>query len=160
RRLFAARESLGERLRQPGFADLGLGLLDVVGDAAEMGLPALEVDPQVGRPRITVARLADRARVEQPAALAQLELAAALGQTAGQLVSAELEGDRHVAVTDQYERCGRVGQRLTDDVLAEHVLPNRVARARVEELDAGPFGLRLERLEELARLGVKDVGRP
>ena len=92
--------------------------------------------------------------------VAELDLAAALREAAGERVPAELEGDRDVAVADEHERCGRVGERLAGDVLAEHVLPDRVARAGVEELDAGPLALRLERLEELARLGLEHVGRP
>ena len=77
---------------------------DVVRDAAEMGVPRVEVDQQVRRARVAVARLADRARVEQPAALVELDLAAALREAARERAAVrEPERDRDVAVADEHE---------------------------------------------------------
>ena len=50
---------------------------------------------------------------------------------------------------------GRQLERRAHGRLAEHVLPDRVARARVEELDAVALALRLERLQVLERLAAR-----
>ena len=52
------------------------------GTAPEMGVRPVEVDQQVRGARIAVARLADRAGVEEPATLGELDLAAALREPA------------------------------------------------------------------------------
>ena len=59
--------------------------------------------------------------------------------------------ERDVAVADEHERPLGQLEGGARDVGREHVLPDRVARARVEELDAVALAARLERLEERAR---------
>ena len=70
----------------------------------------------------------------------------------------ERQGD--VAVADQQD--GRLGeaQALERDLLAEHVVPDRVARARVEELGLVARPGRLERAEPGAVLLAEHVTRP
>ena len=78
------------------------------GTRRKCALPRLEVDQQVRGARVAVARLADRARVEQPAPLVELDLAAALREPARERVAVrEPERDRDVAVADEHELGGR-----------------------------------------------------
>src|SRR5262245_51423162 len=64
--LDAVSKPLRQRIRQASLADLVLGELDLVLDAAMVSAPGGEVEQEPGGPRVAVARLADRARVEQP----------------------------------------------------------------------------------------------
>ena len=64
------------------------------------------------------------------------------------------ERERDVAVSDEHERRGRLEQREARDLLAEHVVPDRIARAAVEELGSGPRRRRLQRGQPAARVGA------
>ncbi len=106
----------------------------------EAGGLGLGVELQPGGARVAVARLADAAGVDQPAAAAELEQGAVAGLGAAGLVRraaigpVEEEGD--VGVADQADPL-RVGVHAGVGLLAgEHVLPDRIARRGVEEADA------------------------
>ena len=71
-----------ERLGQAGRPDLRLRPLDRVGGAAEAGTAGGEVEQQPRRPRVAAARLADRARVEQPARGREVDLVAGVREAA------------------------------------------------------------------------------
>jgi len=121
----------------------------------------VEVEHEVRGARVAVARLADGARVEQPAAVGEVDLAAALRKPAREGVAVrQAQRDRDVAVADEDELRRRQLERLADDGLAQHVLPDRVARTRVERLDAVPLGLRLELAQVVERLRLEHVDRP
>ena len=84
--------------------------------------------------RVPVTRLADRARVEKPALASQVDLGPFLAEGERELLGAEAKRD--VAVPDEHERLlGRL-EREERDLGREHVLPDRVTRARVVELRA------------------------
>src|SRR5215211_5012338 len=70
-------QALGERLRQSPFANLRLRSLDRVGDSHERGTVLVEVEDHVRRPRVVVARLADRPGIEQPTTSCEIRLVAA-----------------------------------------------------------------------------------
>ena len=82
------------------------------------------------------------------------------GEAAVQDVVFQRDRQRNVAVADEHER--RLGQLERDagHVCREHVLPDRVARARVEELDPVPRALRPQRLQERARAFREHGARP
>jgi hypothetical protein len=65
-----------------------------------------------------------------------------------------------VAVPDEHERRHRQLERRQRRLLADHVLPDRIARARVEELRAIDLRLRLEALEVVAVLVEEHGPRP
>jgi hypothetical protein len=64
-------EPLCKRLGQTSLPDLSLRPLHRVLDAPVLGPVTVEVEQHVGGPRIAVAWLPDRARVEDPASLAR-----------------------------------------------------------------------------------------
>src|SRR5205085_343916 len=76
-RLQAVSETISQRLGQATLADLLLRALDRVGDAAVERTPRVEVEHEVGRARVAVARLADGAGVEDEAAVREVDLRAA-----------------------------------------------------------------------------------
>jgi hypothetical protein len=59
------REALGEHRRETGSADLGLNGWNVVLRPAVFNAAVLRVVEQIGRSRISIPRLADRAGVDQ-----------------------------------------------------------------------------------------------
>src|SRR4029453_7061771 len=69
--LQAPSEALGQRIGQPPLANLLLRALDRVLDARKERPASLEVEHEPGGARVAVARLADRARVDQEAAGAE-----------------------------------------------------------------------------------------
>ena len=72
----------------------------------------------------------------------------------------ERDRERDVAVADEHERRDGHLERGQGRLLADHVLPDRVARARVEELGAIDLRLRFESLEEGAVLVEQHRPRP
>src|SRR4029453_13933672 len=106
--------------------------------------------------RIAVARLADRARVEQVAPGLEVEDRPLGGDAAGQLVAREGARGRRMAVADEDE--GLVGRlkRPPGGLVAEHVLPDGVAGAPVEQIDAVPPHARRQSGEELARISARN----
>src|SRR5204863_4971969 len=65
--LDATSQAFRQRIRQPPFADLFLRPLDRVGHSPKRSPARVEVEQQPRRPRVAVARLADRAGVEEKA---------------------------------------------------------------------------------------------
>src|SRR5215213_5319436 len=145
-------QALGERLRQSPFANLRLRSLDRVGDSHEGGTVLVEIENQVGGARVVVPRLADRARVEQPAAARKVGLVAAGGEPTVCAAILEDHRQRDVAVPDHDD--GRRGdlEGFARHGLAEDVVPDGVTGARVVQLGAVHPRRRLERLE--VRAGV------
>src|SRR4051794_24348140 len=84
-------QAVGERVREPCAADRRLGAGDVVLDALPGGAPAVDVEQQVRGARVAVARLADRAGVEDPVALAHVGPRAAGACGPGHALSAAHE---------------------------------------------------------------------
>jgi voltage-gated potassium channel len=108
-----------------------------------------EIEHEPGRSRIAVSRLANRARVEEPTRLVEVDLEPFARETACDAGLALLpECERDVAVPDEDERRRRHTQAQPRNLCAQDVVPDRVARAAVEELRTVRLGARLESLEE------------
>ena len=75
---------------------------------------------------------------------AVVDLGAAGRQASGQRIAIPAERQRDVAVADEHERRSRFENADQRDLLGEDVVPHRIARTAVEELDAGSLGERLE----------------
>ena len=119
-------------------ADLRLRLLYGVFDSPIESLLGVEVEKEPRGAGVSIARLADRAGIEKPAFAGQVDLSALLTKRQRELLRAEAKRD--VAVPDEDERLlGRL-ERQERDLGRKHVLPDRVARARVEELRAVVHG--------------------
>ena len=132
--------------------------LDVVLDAPEVALALVQVEEQPGRPWVAVPRLADRARVEEPAVCCELEPRAL--RCGRERARRELEEERDVAVPHEDERLRSRGHAGVRDTGGEDVLPDGVARTRVEQADAFPLALWPELLEERASFGFECLRRP
>ena len=110
--------------------------------------PGIEVELEPRGPRVAVARLTDGAGVQEPpAGLVQRELGALGGNRAVQLAVRQRDGESDMTVSDEHERRDRQLECRQRRLLADHVLPDRITRARVEELGAVDLRLRLEALE-------------
>jgi len=81
-------------------------------------------------------------------------------RVARELVVLEPDRQRNVAVTDEHDRRGGREQADVRGLGAQHVFPDRIARARVEELGAVLARLRIQRGQERARSGVQLLARP
>src|SRR5262249_9229622 len=138
----------GQRPRQPGLADLRLCAADLVLDAAEARRARLEVEEEPRGLRVAVARLADRPGGQEPAAPVHVPLAASRREPAAALL---LHGERDVAVPDEEERLGGRVEARPDRLGAQHVVPDRVERAAVEQPDSGALALGGEAADERAR---------
>src|SRR5262249_12221205 len=158
--LDAVSKAQRQRIRQPPLADLVLGQRDLVLDTAVHGSAGVEVDQQPRGARVAVARLADRARVEQPAARAERGLGAVGREPAVQDVVRQRDRERYVAVSDEHDPRLRQLERRGGCLGRQHVLPDRVARTGVEELDAVAPAQRLLRLQELPRALGQHAARP
>src|SRR5205814_10164423 len=134
---------------QPALAYLALCLLDRIWDPVEDSKPPLEVEQQPCGTWVAVAGLANRARVQQPASV-QLNAEPVWRDPADDLLAVEEERERDVAVSDQHERRVRELERRPRRLLREHVLPDRVACAGVEEIDTVQLRGRPQSLEESA----------
>jgi Zn-dependent protease with chaperone function len=155
------RKPLCERLGQTRIADLGLGLFDRVFDASVFGPAGGRVEQRVGGPRISVARLANRARVEDPAADArEVELRAAGRDDRLQALLGEAEREWDVTVPDEDDPSlgGREGAQGRER--SQNVFPDGIPGARVVEGDLALVGLRLESIEEAVRIVLEHVRRP
>ena len=110
----------------------------------------LEIEQQPGRSGIAVARLADGAGIEQPAPV-ELQVGPAGSKTAGDAAVRGGDGERDMAVSDENDRrCREVEGRLRR-LLGQDVLPDGIARARVEEVDAVGCAGGLKALQKRAR---------
>ena len=93
---------------QPGLADLGLRQRDRVLGAPEPAPARVEVEHEPGGARVAVARLADRARVQQPARRPRgRPRCPPAASAAGERLAVAGDRERDVAVADQDERRGR-----------------------------------------------------
>ena len=146
-------EASRQALREAALADLRLRALDRIGDTPK-GCPAcVEVKHEVRGARVGVARLPDRAGVQEPpVGPVELELRPLRREAAPDDGPGERELERKMAVPDERERLRRADERLGGHVLGHDVLPDGVPRARVEERDAGARPLGPEGLEEPARV--------
>ena len=144
---------------QPPLAQLVLSLLDWVFDATKNGKPLLEIEQQPCRPRIAVPRLTDRAGIEQPSPL-ELHLGLGRCETACDLLAVERQRERDMAVADEHERGVGELERCAGGLFCQHVFPDRIARACMEEIDAVDGSGRLEPLQESARFLGQDTRRP
>src|SRR3954471_8515814 len=141
------REPGPELLRQAGRTHLCLRLLDRIRNPPEGCPPRRDVNQQPGRARVAVTGLPDGAGVEEPPGAGGLDDRLIAGEAALDRgpVRGEGEGEGDVAVADEDDRPARHEHRLECDLLAQHVLPDRVAGAPVEEIESlAPAG-RLER---------------
>ena len=82
--------------------------------------------------------------------LGEVAPGARLRHAAGDAVAVQRQRERDVAVPDEDER--RLGQRQrgVGGLRREHVLPYRMPRARVVQVDAVAYRAGRERLEEVA----------
>jgi len=154
-------EARRKALRETLLANLRLRPFDGIGDTPKACPARVQVKHEICGARIPVARLADRAGVEEPpVGRVEIELGSVDGEVARDEGPQKRELEGEMAVTDERERLGRGDERLGRHVLRHHVLPHGVPRAAVEERHAGAHGVRPERLEEGARLVVELAGRP
>ena len=108
--------------------------------------------------RVAVARLADRARVEEPAAGLQVDLGAARRVAADRPAAVD-DRERDVAVADDRDLGAGVGDRVARRFPGEDVLPDRVARAAVVETDALALGARSARPASQSRASAPSTPR-
>src|SRR5579884_3721891 len=158
--LDAVSKTVGQRLGKLPIANLLLCSLDGVRHTTEGSGECVGVEQQPCGAGVAVARLPDRPGVDQPAAAAELRRRPAGNEAAldGAAVPREREGD--VTVADEDDGRVRLEQRDDRRLLAQHVLPHGVPRARVEELGVGAPRERLERREPLPLLVAEHAGRP
>ncbi len=153
-------ETSGQRFRQAALTNLLLGALDWIRDTVE-GCPAgVEVKRQPRCARVTVSRLPDRSRVQEPAPVTEVDLRAGGCVVALCPIAVQAERERDVAVPDQDD--GRLGglERGQRDGRGEHVLPHGIPRARVIELGPGTRSGRAERRQEGRSLRFEHAAGP
>src|SRR5438093_638620 len=139
--------------------NLALCLLDWIWDPAKGGKPSAEIEQQPRRPRIAVPRLSHRTRIEKPASF-QFYLGPAGCESAHDLAARLRDRECDMAVADEHDRRRRELERGARRFFGENVLPDRIARACVKEIDAVHSTERLEFLQEVTRLGLQDLGGP
>ena len=130
-------------------------------DAVEARAPRLEVELEPRRPRVAVARLADRARVQEPAAARRARPRSRRARARRSRSPSASESASATWLCPTSTSGATVSSSASQrGLLGDHVLPDRVARACVEEL--GALGLRLgrEALEEGAVLVQQHRPRP
>ena len=116
----------------------------------QVAVQALRVELEPGGPRITVARLADASRVQQPVPGADVELIALVPRLTGRALAVEaMERERDVRVPDDADPLRLDVERQLRLQRREHVLPHRVARTGVVEAHDLVRIRRGERLEKL-----------
>src|SRR5215217_9194433 len=132
---FASREPGGQHPRQPSLTHLVLRLFDRICDPLESSKHSVEIEQQPRGLRIAVTRLAHGTGIEDPAAV-ELDLGSAGGEATGDGAVSVRDGERYVAMADEHDWSLRQFERCLRRLLGEDVLPDRVACARVKELDA------------------------
>src|SRR4051812_46696002 len=128
-------QAVGERVREARGADRRLGARDVVLDPLPRRVPAVEIEQEVRRAGVAVARLADRARIEDPLALAHIGARAVRAGGAGDALAPAHEGQGDVRVADQADAVALGVEAQLGLQGAQDVLPDGVARAGMEEAD-------------------------
>jgi Zn-dependent protease with chaperone function len=153
-------ETSSQRLRQAAPTNLLLRALDWIHDTVEACPTGVEVEQEPGGAGVTVSGLTDRARVQEPAPVTEVDLGAGRRVVALRAAAVEAERERDVAVSDENE--GRLGglERGEGDGGGENVLPHRISGARVVELGAGAGGGGAERRQEARRLRLEHAARP
>ena len=119
----------------------------------EDGALVVEVEHEIRGARIAVARLPDRAGIEQPLTRSEVEHGALACEPAVERAVVERHLQRDVAVPDEREWKVAEHDRGDRRLVGEDVLPDGVARAPVIEADAVALALGLERVEIRARGG-------
>ena len=109
----------------------------------ELGAAAGQVEVEPCGAGVAVARLADRTRIEEPAA-AELRARAVGSEPAAKRVVDQADRQRNVAVADEDDGIRRLDERRVRGFRAQHVVPHRIERARVEELAPVHARARLE----------------
>src|SRR5205823_5188099 len=107
--LDAAGQTSRERIGKAFFPNLRLCLLDRVFLATERRLPGGKVEKKPGGTRVAVARLADRAGIQEPARVAELPFRPEGRVISRELAVGERDRERDVAVPDKDDRrCGQL----------------------------------------------------
>src|SRR5262249_3860847 len=156
----AVGEPHGESLGKTALADLRLRLFDRIRGSPERCPPHLFVNQQPGGARIAAPRLADRAGIEEPPPVAELDLGVLGGPAAAEPAGAPGEREGDVAVADDDERRSRQAEAQERRRLAEDVVPHRIDRTPVVELGARSRRCRRERAQEGKRLRLDHLPRP
>ncbi len=120
----------------------------------------VEIQEQVSGTWIAVPRLTDGTGVEERPRAVQLELRVGRGHAAVEPITGLNDAQCDVAVPDEDERRVCELERRARRLVAEHVLPDRVARRAVVELDTVSGSRRLERFEERLRLRLQHFPGP
>ena len=132
-------EPRGERLRQARVPDLRLRPLDRIRDSAERCPPALVVNQEPRGARVAVAGLADRAGVEEPprARRGRRSVPAGARPPSTRVAVDTASASATWLWPTSTSGAGVAASAARRRPSREHVFPDRVARAAVEELDAG-----------------------
>jgi hypothetical protein len=139
--------------------DLRLRTLDRILDPPKCRHPP-GLQHEVRSPRIAVARLPDRAGVQQPATRVELDDRFVRSDPSSEHVAFQADCKRHVAVSNEDKASGCRLERPPGRLLAENVLPNRISGAGVEQRDAVTAAARPELGEELPRVWLEHFLRP
>src|SRR3954454_14390413 len=154
-------QALGKGVGQAGGADGRSGACDVVLAALPRRRRRRGVQEQPGRPRVAVARLADGAGIDEPLAGAYRgALAGAARLAGGDVALGPVEAERHVGVSDQADAARLLVEAQLGEQRAQDVLPDRVARAGMEEPDLALVALGLQAGEPLHVVTIEHLLGP
>ena len=152
--LAPAYSRLASSERQPGLLDRPGRLLDRILHPPPLGRPPLGVEEEPGRPAVAVPRLARAAGIEQP--LARRTRRARCPPGPGSRTTCPVPLPWNQSATWEWPDRAHAGlhdlHALAGLPLGEHVLPDRVARAGVEQADLAAVGGGRQPGEELERL--------
>ena len=128
-------------------------------DPTERSKHPVEIEEQPGRPWVAVTGLADGTRVEEPSPF-EVHLRSSGGNATLDPTVAQRDRECDVAVSNEDERGRGKLERGLHGLLGQHVLPDGIPRARVEEVN--PFDLAggLQALEKPARVLGEDLRGP
>src|SRR4051812_3382463 len=154
-------QALGQGVGEASGADGRRGARDVVlGPLPRRGRRG-RVQEQPGGPRVAVARLADGAGVDEPLAVADRgALAGAPGLAGRDVALRAVEAQRHVGVPDQADAPRLLVEAQLGEQRAQDVLPDRIARACVEEPDLTLVALWLQAGEPVDVVAVEHLLGP
>jgi hypothetical protein len=126
-------------------ADLLLRSLERIRNTTEVCPARIEIKREVRGPRVTVARLADRARVEQPSfGATEVEVGRVRSEPARERPIVDRERERNVTMADENDRLIRGEDRCSRGLRGQDVFPHGITGARVVEAHAARVCHRLE----------------